>query len=658
MFVGAGLISGQASRASENQPQLIERNDIAAPPGQTIANRINVLFRPGASPAQIAQLNASHGAVLVQAAGPSGVHSLELPTGPNVEATLRAYRNHPLVLEAGHALVLQLFAEPDDTNYAFQWHLHDTAGGVWAESAWNIATTAGSGVTVAVIDTGAPFENFTRPASPGLPEMVFSPAPDLAGTNFVAPWNFVHDDAHPNDDHGHGSHVIGTIRQTTNNAYGVAGVAHGASIMPIKVLDYQGSGQDADLNDAIIYATDQGADIISMSLGFPGTGAPDGNGIVCGEIVGLNAAIDYAAANGVVLIAAAGNDGGTIVSCPAANPHVIAVGATRFDAQVSYYSNHGSELDVVAPGGDPNVDQNADGFSDGVVQETYCLPGSFIILQGIFSGTAIFDGFCDVFMSGTSMATPHVAGIAALLLGEDSSLSPAQVRFYLESTARDGSVAGWDPTFGWGLVDANAALIALTGGVPPTAIVPPPTATTVPPTATPTPDPSTFYFSLADDQSFGGVAFADEDIVFFDGTGFSLYFDGSNVGLAGLNLNAFTLPDTGGILLSFSAAASIPGIGTVDDSDIVLFTATSLGNVTAGSFSLYFDGSDVGLTRKQEGIDGIAVLRFPVSEPEMKTCSNSPLPRSAAQRPAAGTGTWTAAMCPSHPPVRMLTRPP
>ncbi len=96
-----------------------------------------------------------------------------------------------------------------------------------------------------------------------------------------------------------------------------------------------------------------------MSLGFPGTGAPDGNGIVCGEIVGLNAAIDYAAANGVVLIAAAGNDGGTIVSCPAANPHVIAVGATRFDAQVSYYSNHGSELDVVAPGGDPNVDQNA-----------------------------------------------------------------------------------------------------------------------------------------------------------------------------------------------------------------------------------------------------------------------------------------------------------
>ena len=104
------------------------------------------------------------------------------------------------------------------------------------------------------------------------------------------------------------------------------------------------------------------------------------------------------------------------------------------------------------------------------------------------------------------------------------------------------------------------------------------------------------------------ASLSDEDIVFFDGTGFSLYFDGSNVGLAGLNLNAFTLPDTGGILLSFSAAASIPGIGTVDDSDIVLFTATSLGNVTAGSFSLYFDGSDVGLTRKQEGIDGIAVL--------------------------------------------------
>ncbi len=485
---GASVLSGSTSRASENEPPLVELVEVSAPPGQTIANRINVLFRPGTSPAAIAQLNAANAAVLTQPVGPSGVHSLQIPAGASVSSILQAYRNHPLVLEAGPAQVVQLFAEPDDTNYGFQWHLHDTAGGIWAEKAWNLAPSAGAGVTVAVIDTGAPFESFTRAASPGLPEMVFSPAPDLAGTNFVAPWNFVHDDAHPNDDHGHGSHVIGTIRQTTNNAYGVAGVAHGANIMPIKVLDYQGSGQDTDLNDAIVYATDQGADIISMSLGFPGTGAPDGNGVVCGEIVGLNAAIDYAAANGVVLVAAAGNDGGTTVSCPAANPNVIAVGATRFDAQVPSYSNRGSELDVVAPGGDPNVDQNSDGFSDGVVQETYCLPGSFIILQGIFSGTAIFDGFCDVFMSGTSMATPHVAGIAALLLGEDSSLSPAQVRCYLESTARDGGVAGWDTTFGWGLVDANAALIALTGVVPPT---PTATATPVPPTATATAPPPT-----------------------------------------------------------------------------------------------------------------------------------------------------------------------
>ena len=89
-----------------------------------------------------------------------------------------------------------------------------------------------------------------------------------------------------------------------------------------------------------------------MSIGFPGTGAPDGSGVACSEIAGLNAALDFAHTSGVVLVAAAGNDGG-IVSCPAAHPHVISVGATRFDAQVTFYSNNGSALDISAPGGDP-----------------------------------------------------------------------------------------------------------------------------------------------------------------------------------------------------------------------------------------------------------------------------------------------------------------
>src|SRR4029077_14247160 len=113
-----------------------------------------------------------------------------------------------------------------------------------------------------------------------------------------------------------------------------------------------------------------GARVINMSLGFTGTGTPDVNGNYCTEVVGLKAALDYAQSNGVVVVAAAGNDGSPdTVNCPAAYPSVIAVGATRFDGNSPSYSNHGAPLDVSAPGGDPNVDQNGDGFSDGVLQE-------------------------------------------------------------------------------------------------------------------------------------------------------------------------------------------------------------------------------------------------------------------------------------------------
>jgi serine protease len=321
--------------------------------------------------------------------------------------------------------------------------------------------------------------------------LAFQQAPDLAGINITAPKNYYFDDTHANDDHSHGSHVTGTIAQTTNNAYGVAGLASNVTIMPVKVLDFNGSGLDADLVDSIYYAVDNGADVISMSLGFPGTGSPDGNGDYCVEILGLPAALDYAYAHDVVVVAASGNESSG-VSCPAAYPTVIAVGASTYAAAVAPYSNGGDTLDVVAPGGDPNADLNGDGFSDGVLQETYCDTGGWIILLAVLSqSTAQFSSFCDVFMSGTSMATPHVTGIVALLLGEDPSLTADDVRSIIEGTARDGGAPGWDPAFGYGIVDAAAAVASLTGAPTPTpSPTPSPTATataTPAPTATPPP---------------------------------------------------------------------------------------------------------------------------------------------------------------------------
>jgi subtilisin family serine protease len=278
-------------------------------------------------------------------------------------------------------------------------------------------------------------------------------APDLDGTSFwrnvdevagdgldndnngfvddVGGWDFINSDANANDDNSHGTHVAGTIAQTTNNGFGVAGVAFGTTIMPVKVLNAAGTGTLEGVAEGIRYAVDNGADAISLSLGGPSSST-------------LQSAVAYAYNNGVTVVAASGNENAGTVSYPAAyDDYVIAVGATQYDETRAPYSNYGSSLDIVAPGGNTGVDQNGDGYKDGVLQNT-------------FGVTPVDWGYW--FYQGTSMATPHVSGVAALLLARDQTLTPTEIRGILQSTADDLGVAGRDNTFGWGLVNARAAL--------------------------------------------------------------------------------------------------------------------------------------------------------------------------------------------------------
>ena len=380
-------------------------------------------------------------------------HVVRMNAGSNADRLLAALRADPLIAEAGLSRNAGIVSRPDDPMYPYQWNMRSAAGGSWADTAWDLATNHGAGVTVAVIDTGVAYEDYN--GTLGAYQQTFHQAPDLAAASFVAPWDFVNNDAHPNDDQGHGTHVAGTIAENTNNGYGMAGVAYAATIMPVKALDYQGSGTDADVVESIYYAVDHGARIISMSLGFPGTGLPDGNGDVCTEIVGLGAALQYAHDHGVVVVAAAGNDGDSSPLCPAAFPTVISVAATRYDGGISSYSNRGAQIS--APGGEPMLDQNGDGYGDGILQETFCYDGIIMLLLNRYGD------FCDVYYSGTSMATPHVAGTAALLLGENPSLTVDQVQNLLYSTARDNGSPGFDSTYGWGNVDAAAAVASLLG---------------------------------------------------------------------------------------------------------------------------------------------------------------------------------------------------
>jgi serine protease len=243
----------------------------------------------------------------------------------------------------------------------------------------------------------------------------------------VAGYDFIGRDSDPTDENGHGTHVAGTISQATNNAKGCVGVAPDAEIMPLRVLDADGYGDAYSTAQAIVYAADNGADVINMSLGSNYTTSTE------------KKAIDYAVSKGVVIVAASGNEYATSISYPAAYSSVIAVGAARYDGTASAYSNGGTGLDVLAPGGDLEVDQNKDGYADGILQET------------VISGSRTYE-----FFEGTSMASPHVAGIAALLLAEGAK--PGDVPGLLTSTAKDVGSSGWDSRSGYGLVQPVKAL--------------------------------------------------------------------------------------------------------------------------------------------------------------------------------------------------------
>ena len=421
------IVMGLAFVFSQNgftQEQFLEREWIGI---DHVPGEIIVKFKPWVSKNLIVNLHSRHGTSEFYTSHLAGFKRLKIREDKMVSEMVELFKKDPYVEYAEPNYIAYAFWVPNDTYYRYQWHLDSSNyGGINMEEAWDL-TKGDPSVIVAVIDTGVAYEDYTQAT------LSYYKAPDLATTNFVAGYDFVNNDSHPNDDNGHGTHVTGTIAQSSNNGIGTAGVAPNCSIMPVKVLNSSGSGTYTAVADGIIWAADHGAKVINMSLGGPQPSTTIEN------------ALAYAYNKGVTIVCAAGNDGQPTLIYPAAyNAYCIAVGAIRYDETRAHYSNYGSGLDLVAPGGDLDVDQNGDGYVDGVLQQTF---GSSLNDWGYW------------FYEGTSMAAPHVSGVAALIISQKGlATTPDEVRNILQSTAKDLGPLGYDTKYGWGRVDAYAAL--------------------------------------------------------------------------------------------------------------------------------------------------------------------------------------------------------
>ena len=350
---------------------------------------------------------------------------------------LETLRRDPRVAyaELDYAVQATDVITPNDPDWPLQWG----PAKIGAPAAWSIVTGTPD-MVIAVLDTGIYLEH------EDLSTQLWTNAGEIPGNwvdddgngkvDDVHGWHFYHswtgstylpaEDGDVRDDNGHGTHVSGIAAAATNNGVGIAGLAWGARIMPVKVLNQYGDGFYSDLAAGLVYAAENGARVINMSLG----------GVEPSQT--LCAAVDYARRHGALVVSATGNDGAPWIRYPAACPGVLAVAATDPNDQWATFSNYGPQVDLAAPGQD--------------IYSTWCHQNIYLKLC---------DGNYYLAKSGTSMATPHVSGVAALIWSLRPGLSSSQVISRLLETSDDVNSPGPDPYTGWGRVNAYRAVADL-----------------------------------------------------------------------------------------------------------------------------------------------------------------------------------------------------
>jgi serine protease len=422
------------------------------------AQRLALLAALGLAAATAAQkaaaLRAVGGVRAVQPTSPDG-RVVQLRRGRSVAGALRALRRQPAVAAAAPDVLARAAGFPNDPGgrpasggwSAWQWDLLPGAG-VDAPRGWAAASArrrpGGQGVTVAVVDTGVAYANRGR----------FRRSPDFGPQRFVRGWDVLTRTPAAYDRNGHGTFVASILAANANDRVGFAGLAYRAKIMPVRVLDERGEGSASTIAAGVRWAVEHGARIVNVSVELPDWYDESGrlHVIQARDIPDLIAALRLAERRGALVVAASGNDGTAHLSYPARYPTVLSVGATTEHGCLAAYSDTGANLDLVAPGGGPDADRPSPACQPATPgRSMYALtfdprnPGRFLVPDGWY---------------GTSMAAPHVSGIAALVLGArvlGPRPSPAQLRRRLTRTARDLGARGYDRSYGAGLVDAGRA---------------------------------------------------------------------------------------------------------------------------------------------------------------------------------------------------------
>jgi subtilisin family serine protease len=530
-----------------------------------------------------------------------------------LDAAMDDFAADPLVRKVEPIGIHPLYAPPNDPSYPSQWHLSQTSDrDIDAPEGFDIQNGAPSAI-VAVLDSGVRYfhkdlggsaASITNPsASAGnmwinTAEKSGVAGVDDDGNGYVDDWigyDFVTAevipcwtgedctgaDNDPRDFNGHGTHCAGIVAAINNNGYGTASVAggfaagtptttgDGVRVMALRIGHSANSGGQQvgvvrmdSAASAFYYAANKGARIASCSWGSSNSG-------------GIAAAVDYFIAAGGIIFAAAGNSNVETPGYIQSRADVYSVAATNQSDQKASFSNYGTWIDISAPG------------------------------VAIYSSYHVFNDPNNDYtapLDGTSMATPLVAGLAANVWSQFPTWTAGQVWHRVRTTV--DQIDSLNPTFvgklGVGRVNLNRALTNATNG-----------GWTTPTTS------GKILLCFTGTPTVGDAGIVPpEDIAQYDGATakWSRYFDGSDVGLAGKTIDGMAVLPTGHILLSFTAATTIPGLSggpsgtSVGAEDIVRFIPTSLGENTAGSWAFYFDGSDVGLTTTDENIDAITIL--------------------------------------------------